>query len=170
MYRIKLTDEQRLELDRRAHQRGVAANLRDRLEMLRLSDAGWSVPRIAKHFGQHHQTVRHWIKAFGEGGFDALADRPRGGSVSALTPPLLEALRQEIHKAERTWSAPQIAEWIAEVLGVQRSADQVRRKLRQARLSYKRTNRHLRHKQSAEQVAQKSAALSDLQKGAMPPI
>ncbi len=32
--------------------------------MVRLSDAGWRIPRIAIHLNQHEQTVRYWIKAF----------------------------------------------------------------------------------------------------------
>jgi DNA-binding NarL/FixJ family response regulator len=64
MYRIALSDEQRQEVRERTRQRGIAPSTRDRLEMVRLSDAGWSVPRIARHLGAHEQTVRAWIKAF----------------------------------------------------------------------------------------------------------
>lgn len=168
MYLVNLTDEQRLELNQRTHAPGLPASVRDRLEMVRLSDADWKIPRIARHLGQHEQTVRAWIKAFLEGGFDALSNQPRGGSTSALTLPVLEALRQELSKSERTWNASQIASWIAQEFGVRRSPDQVRRKLRQARLSYKRTNRSLRHKQNPPQVDEKKEALAALQKGAMP--
>lgn len=168
MYRVTLTDALRTELHRRAHQVGIAPSTRDRLEMVRLSDAGWSIPRIAVHLQQHEQTVRYWIKAFLQQGFDALPNQPRGGSVSMLTPALLEAVRQELEKAERTWDAKQIADWIAKRFGVRVQAGQVRRKLRQARLSYKRTSRSLRHKQDKEEVAAKKEALDTLEKGAMP--
>ena len=47
MYRITLTDDQRQDLRQRTRQAGIAPSLRDRLEMVRLSDAGWSVPPIA---------------------------------------------------------------------------------------------------------------------------
>jgi transposase len=167
MYRVTLTHAQRVELTGRAHQAGIAPSTRDRLEMVRLSDAGWSIPRIAKHLGQHEQTVRRWIKAFLDAGFDALPNLPRGGSVSQLTPAILEAVRQELSKAERTWDAKQIAGWIAQRFGVRVQAGQVRRKLRQARLSYKRTSRSLRHKQNLAEVAEKKQALHTLQKGAM---
>ena len=168
MYRVTLTFEQRLELNRRAHQPGLAPCVRDRLEMVRLSAAGWRVPQIARHFGQHEQTVRFWIKAFLTGGFEALSNKPRGGWASALTPAVLHAVRQELNKANRTWSAGQIADWIAQEFGISRSADAVRRQLRAECLSYKRTRRSLRHKRSPEEVAVKQAALDALQKGAMP--
>lgn len=168
MYRVTLTDEQRHELNRRAHQLNLAPSTRDRLEMVRLSDAGCSVPQIACHLGQHEQTVRCWIKAFLSGGFEALANQPRGGSTSALSPAVLEAVRQAVAKGQRTWSAGQIAAWIHEQFGVQRSAAQVRRKLRAGRLSYQRTSRTVRHKQNPPEVAAKRAELEQLQKGAMP--
>src|SRR5215210_1534835 len=98
MYRVTLSDEQRQELNRRARQSGLAASTRDRLEMVQLSATGWSVPRIARHLGQHEQTVRHWIKACLCGGFDARPNQPRGGKQSALTPALVEAVRQEVAK------------------------------------------------------------------------
>ena len=60
-YRVALTPEQRAELQRRARQRVLAPALRDRLEMIRLSDLGWSVPRIARALDRHEQTVRKYV-------------------------------------------------------------------------------------------------------------
>src|SRR5688572_28207824 len=114
MYRITLTDDQRLDLRQRTRRPGLAPSTRDRLEMVRLSDAGWSVPRIARHLGQHEQTVRAWIKAFLTAGFAALPNKPRGGKHSALTPLILDAVRSELAKGDRTWTAAQLAAWIAD--------------------------------------------------------
>ena len=168
MYRVTLTEEERHELKRRTHLVGIAPSTRDRLEMVRLSDAGWSVPKIARHLGQHEQTVRSWIKAYLAGGFDALLNKPRGGKQSALTPAIVGAVGQEIARGERTWTAGQIAEWVAQHHGVRLSADRIRIHLRRAKLSYKRTSRSLKHKQKPEEVATKRAGLETLQKGAMP--
>ena len=164
MYRITLTDEQRRELRARTRQAGLAPSTRDRLEMVRLSDTGWSVPRIARHRGQHEQTVRAWIKAFLRGGFDALPNKPRGGKQSALTAPVLEAVRAEVATGERTWTAAQLADWIAERHGVRLSADRLRRHLHRARISWQRTSRTLRHKQDLAEVAERQAVLDDLAK------
>jgi putative transposase len=168
MYRVNLTDEQRLELHRRAHQREVAPTLRDRLEMVRLSDAGWSVPKIAVHLSQHEQTVRRWIKAFVTGGFDALADKPRGGKTSALTPAILNALVSHVRASQQTWSAAQLCAWVAQEHHVHLSVGRMRLHLRRAQLSYKRTSRSLKHKQKPQEVTLKSISLECLQKGAMP--
>jgi putative transposase len=168
MYRITLTDEQRRELRARTRQTGLVPSMRDRLEMVRLSDAGWSVPRIARHLGQHEHTVRPWIKAFLDGGFDALPHKPRGGKVSALTAAILESVRAEVARGERTWTAAQVADWVAEHHGVRLSADRVRLHLRRAKISWQRTSRTLRHKQDPIEVAEREAVLTDLAKRGMP--
>jgi putative transposase len=167
MYRITLTDEQRRELRARAHQVGLAPSPRDRLEMVRLSDAGWSVPRIARHLGHHEQTVRTWIKAFLTGEFDALPNKPRGGKESALSAPMLESVRAEVATGTRTWTAAQLADWVAEHHGVRLSADRLRIHLRRAKISWQRTSRTLRHKQDPDEVAERAAVLTDLAKKGM---
>jgi transposase len=162
MYHITLTPEQRHEVRQRTHQVGLAPSTRDRLEMVRLSDAGWSVPRIARHLGQHEQTVRTWIKAFLADGFAALPNKPRGGKVSALSAPMLESVRAELARGTRTWTAAQLADWVAAEHGVRLSADRLRSHLRRARISWQRTSRTLRHKQDPDEVAARAAVLTDL--------
>jgi len=164
MYRIHLSAEQHQELRARTHQPGLTPSTRDRLEMVRLSDAGWSVPRIARHLGQHEQTVRLWIKAFLGGGFAALPNKPRGGKQSALTAPLIERVRAEVATGARTWTAAQLADWVAAEHGVRLSADRLRIHLRRARISWQRTSRTLRHKQDPAEVAEREAVLTDLAK------
>ena len=167
MYRVSLTDEQRLELRRQTRQPGIAPSTRDRLEMVRLAATGWSIPTIARHLGQHEQTVRAWIKAFLADGFAALPNKPRGGKQSALTPAILEAVRAELAQGTRTWTATQLGEWIAEQYGVRLSTGRLRIHLKRAKLSYHRTSRSLKHKQKPEEVAEKQAVLADLEKKAM---
>jgi transposase len=164
MYRVIFDEDARRELIRRAHDPKTAPRTRDRLEMLRLSDAGWSIPKIGRHLRQHEQTVRHWIKVFLLEGFDALVDPPRPGKPSAITSEILSQVRHWIQKGDRIWSAGQIAEEVAHVYGIRRSVDQWRRLLRRERLAYKRTSRHLKHKQDPEQVTQKKEQLEALQK------
>ncbi len=168
MYRIILTDGQRHELNRRTRQRGLAPSTRDRLEMVRLSDAGWSVPRIARHLDQHEQTVRAWIKAFLTGGFAALPNKPRGGKHSAVTPAMLDAVRTAVAHGQRTWTAAQIADWVAEHYSVRISAGRMRLHLKRAKISYQRTSRSLKHKQKPEEVAERKATLDALEKKGRP--
>jgi transposase len=168
MYRVSLTEEQRQELHRRIRQPNLPARTRERLEMVRLSDAGWSVPRIAVHVQQHEQTVRRWIKAYLQDGFDALSDQPHTGQQSAITKDILADVRSWLEKGDHTWNAVQIAKEVEKQHGLRRSARQWRQVLRREKLSYKRTKRSLRHKQKPEEVARKRADIETLEKGAMP--
>ncbi len=139
--------------------------------MIRLSDAGWSIPRIAQHLDQHTQTVRYWIKAFLEAGcdFDALINKPRGGTQkSALTEAMLDAVHARVAEGDRTWTAGQLADWVANEFGISLSQERMRVHLKRRGLSYKRTGRTLRHKQQPEQVASKRADIETLEKGALP--
>lgn len=165
MYRVHLTDEQRDELRRRTHAPGLAPRTRDRLEMIRLADQGFTIPRIAAILAICEPRVRHWIKRFLDGGFDALPDPPHLGQRSALTPEILSALATEIVRGQQTWTAAQSVEWIAERFGVVRTPDHLRRLLRRSRLSYKRTHRSLKHKQDSTAVQAAEETLAALEKG-----
>jgi transposase len=161
MYRVTLTDEQRQELQRRTRQRAIVPSIRDRLEMIRLSDAGWSVPKSARSLGQHDQTVRFWIKAFLAGEFDALPNQPRGGKQSTLTAAMLDDLRSEITISARTWTAKHLADWLADRHGIRLRPGRLRVHLKRAKLSYQRTSRSLKHKQKPDEVAEKRALLQE---------
>jgi len=165
LYRVHLTPEQRRELQRRAHARGVMPRTRDRLEMVRLSDTGWSIPKIALHLQISEVRVRYWIKRYLAGGFDALPDAPHLGKPSTLTPAILEAVRQQIRSSETTWTAAEVAEWVGAECGLYLTADHLSRMLRRGNLSYKRTHRSLKHKRDPARVAAKQAELDELEKG-----
>jgi putative transposase len=164
MYRVKLDEAARQELNRRAHQSGIAPSTRDRLEMLRLSDAGWSIPKIARHLGAHEQTVRRWITTFLREGFDALVTPPRPGKPSAITEVILAEVRIWIEQGERIWSADHIAQEVGRVYGIRYSAKHWRHLLRREKMAYKRTSPHLGHKRNQEQYQAKQAELEALQK------
>ena len=168
MYRVRLTDPQRAELQRRAHEPGVMPRTRDRLEMVRLSDAGWSIPRIAVHLSIHEQRVRHYIKAFLAHGFDALPDRSHPGQRSALTPAMEEAIRKQLRQQARTWTASQLADWVAEQFAVRFTPDHLARRLKQARITYKRTGRSLKHKRKPDDVEPKAAQMDAHEKRGTP--
>lgn len=164
MYRVTLSDDQRRELQRRTRQVSLDPNTRDRLEMVRLSAAGWSVPKIARHLGLHEQTVRAWIKVFLRQGFDALPNKPRGGKQSALTPAMLAEVRRELATGQRIWTAGQIGDWLAQHHGIRLSSGRLRVHLKRAKLSYQRTSRSLKHKQKPVEVAERRATLEMFEK------
>jgi putative transposase len=160
MYRVQLTDAQRDELNQRTREPQIKPRTRDRLEMVRLSDAGWSSPRIAVHLRLNAQTVRQWLQAFQRGGFDALPDQPHPGQQSALTPAMAAAIRTELRKDEQTWTARQLAAWVAQQFDVHLSPAQLGRRLRRAGIVYQRSSRSVKHKQDPAAVAAKRHELT----------
>jgi transposase len=174
VYRVKLTEEERKELRRLKRDPKTKPRTRERLEMIRLSDEGKTLPEIARIVEPSEQRVRKWVKAFlSARTFAVLDDRPRPGRASSLTAEIMGALRAEIEKADRTWSARQTAEWLEERYGLKRSDEQVRRKLKQegivwkrtSKSLWKRTSKSLRHKQKPDEVADRKADLETLEKG-----
>lgn len=166
IYRVHLTDDQREELRRRKRDPRTKPRTRDRLEMIRLSDSGKAIPEIAAVVEQSEQRVRYWIKRFlDRQTFDALDDRPHHGQASAITPEIMEALRAEIEKGERTWTARQLADWVTEQFGVTVTPEHLGTRLNRAKLLWKRTSRSLKHKQKPEEVAERKADLETLEKG-----
>jgi transposase len=168
VYRIRLTDEQRRQLKRQTRAPRTAARTRDRLEMVRLSHLGLSIPQIAAHLQTDPKTVRQWVKRFLEHGFGALQDQPHPGRRSQLTSERVEAIRALLAKGGRTWSAGQLAHWLAEQHQVRLHPQHLGRMLRRAKISYKRTHRTLKHKQNPADVAEKEADLRTLEKGETP--
>jgi transposase len=150
MIRVQLSPAERDELRARTRQPGVAPATRERLEMVRLADAGWSIPRIARHLGRHEQTVRKYLKAFLAGGFARLPDRARSGRPPRVTPAQLDALERLLDATERTWTMRQLVTWLDQEHGVRVHPDHLRRLLQRRRFRWKRTKRSVRHKQDAQ--------------------
>lgn len=164
--RLLLTPEQRTELNWRARARVVASRVRERLEMIRLSDLGWTIPQIAAALAHHDQTVRKYLKVFQVSGFAALADGPRSGRPRTVTSADLEVIERLLDEAatgSRTWTLGQLVGWLAETRRVTIGTDRLRVLLRQRRFRWKRTKRSVRHKQSDPDLqARKLADLETL--------
>src|SRR5947209_14272114 len=77
MIRIQLDDTTRNELQALRHT-NLSPAARDRLEMVLLSDAGWSPPRIAAHLQCHPHTARKALRLFREQGTAGLHRRTPG--------------------------------------------------------------------------------------------
>lgn len=145
MLRVVLSPVQQEELRARTRDPAMTPRTRDRLEMIRLADAGWSVPTIARHCDCHDQTVRKYVKAFLTDGFDALPDRPRPGRPPRVTAAHLNALTTLLDAGDRTWTTPQLVAWLAEEHGVRVHPDHLSRLLHQRRFRWKRTVTSVAH-------------------------
>jgi putative transposase len=164
MIRIQLNDSTRAELQALRRQT-LPAKARDRLEMVFLAGAGWTVPRIAAHLGYCAATVRATLNAFRSRGREALFPRRPGPAPDW-------ARHQDLHKRltdllgqPRTWTSRQLSEALGEQ-GLTLSPRQVRRYLRPLRAGYRRTASTLRHKQDPAKVARAKPVLDNLQRRA----
>jgi transposase len=141
----------------------LPAKARDRLEMIALSDAGWSPPRISAHLGYCAHTVRGILKDFLGRGTAALfprrtgppPDRVRRGAVT-------DALRRLLAE-DRTWTARQLAEALGGH-GIALGPRQIRRYLRSLGAGYRRTVTTVRHKQDPARAARAARVLGALKK------
>ena len=169
---VSLTPAQRAELIGWARQRERSPRLRDRVEMVRLSDLGHSVEQIATTLGCHHTTVRRQLHAFQHGGWEALRPISPKGRPSRLQPVHLAALERELDRAAaggpeaRTWTLPQLCAWLDEQYQVRISGPRLSVLLKERRFRWKRTKRSVRHHQrDPELQAAKAADLETLISG-----
>lgn len=127
MIRISLDDATREEL--RALRRGdVSPKVRDRIEMVALSDAGWSAPRIAAHLGVHPQTVRDLLRSFLARGLAALQPFRSGPAPDAERRERVVAALGRLLSQGRDWTSGQLSRALADE-GIALGARQVRRYL-----------------------------------------
>jgi transposase len=139
---------------------------RDRLEMVLLSDAGWSPPRIARHLGYHPHTARAALKGYRDRGTAALQPQRPGPAPDhqrrqAVTHRLTELLGQE-----RTWTSRQLAEALQPDIPL--SPRQLLRYLAALEARYRRTAPTVRHKQDPAKVARAKQVLAGLKKKRRP--
>lgn len=163
MIHVHLTDDERAVVQALRRDPSLMPAERDRVELLLLSDAGWSPPQIARHLGCHAVTVRSVLKRFAVGG-PACVRRGRPGPLpdmarrEAVTTALDALLGQD-----RTWTAAQLATALAEQ-DIHLSTRQTRKYLGRMGARWRRTARTLRHKQDPARMAEAAAALDDLKK------
>lgn len=139
----------------------VPPKVRDRIEMVILSDAGWSAPRIAAHLGYCGQTVRDLLRAFAARGLDALYPFRSGPAPDiARRDRVAEELTQALAE-DRTWTSRQLSRALAE-RGISLGARQVRRHLKRIEAGYRRTASTLKHMQDPAKAERAGRVLGNL--------
>lgn len=162
MIRIRLDDPTRAELQQ-LRRTNLPAAARTRLEIVLLSDAGWSPPRIAAHLGVHPHTARAALKGFAGRGPAALyPDRPGPEPDHAHRAEVTGRLRGLLGQ-ERTWTSRQLAEALA-AQGLALSARQTLRYLHGLKAGYRRTAQTVGHKQDQPKAQRAEKVLGGLKK------
>jgi transposase len=163
MLRVTLSPEQAEAVRALRRDGSLSPAERDRVEMVLLSAAGWSPPKIATHLGYCSATVRTVLANFPTTGVDGLR-RKRPG------PPKDLARREQVATAidrllgqDRTWTAAQLAEALA-TEGIDLSTRQTRKYLKWMDARWRRTVTTLKHKQDPARVDQAVRTLATLKK------
>ena len=165
MIHTTLTEAQRAELQA-LRGTDLPAVARDRLEMVLLSAAGWSPPRIGQHLGRHPHTVRAALKGYAARGTkafypDAPGPEPDNARRAKVTGKLAELLGQD-----RTWTSRQLAEALGPDVGI--GHRQTRRYLALLKAGYRRTAQTVGHKQDPLKVGRARVVLAGLKKKLRP--
>jgi transposase len=98
------------------------ADLRERIDAIRLVSMGWPLVRVAEASGRVRAWVRHQIKRYNEESLVGLEDRRRAnrGAKALLSDEDTEALKQALAgKAPDggLWTGPKVRTWISARLG-----------------------------------------------------
>lgn len=136
--------------------------VRDRIEMVSLSDAGWSAPKIANRLGYHAQTVRDLLRAFLARGAAALYPSRSGPAPDTERFEQVAAALHELLQGPRTWTSRQLSRVLAE-RGIELGPRQIRRYLERMGARYRRTAQTLKHKQDPTKAERAGRVLDHLE-------
>src|SRR5918993_1844325 len=110
MFRISFTPEERAAVEALRRDPMLRPADRDRVEIVLLAAAGWTVPQLASHFHCCQQTVRRLLHRFAADGLPALRHQPRGPAPDATRRAQIEQALTALLAQERTWTSAQLAE------------------------------------------------------------
>ena len=161
MYTVHLPDAERVAVQALRHDRRLSPAERDRVEMLLLSDAGWSPPRIAAHLGACAKTVRLVVTRFAETGVAGIRRKPPGPPPDTAKRERISAALTALLDQERTWTAAQLAAALGEQ-GLPLSTRQTRKYLRPL-AGWRRTVHSLKHRQDPARVDRARRQLAGLE-------
>ncbi len=165
MIRLRLSEDERTELNKRLGDRKLTVSAGARLDIIRLADAGLSAPAIARRVCRHENTVRKLLKRFQGARFAALLKRTSPGRPPRLREEHWRALEAMLDASSRTYTSAQMAAWMGVQLGLSVHPRYLAQCLKRRGWRYKRTKSSLAHKEpDAALVDAKREELAALKK------
>jgi len=132
--------------------------------MVRLSNQGWEMNRIAGYVGCHVRTVGAVLDAWESQKVEGLADLPQKGNRRKLNAEVLQFLQDKLTE-DRCWNAVQLAEAISDTFGLTVDEESVRRNLKQLGYAWKRDRYVVAGQPDPAVLRRAEAALDTLKKG-----
>jgi transposase len=134
---VTVPEKDRVELERRARDRGAEARVAERARIVLLSADGLAGPEIAGRVGCTEPTVVKWRRQYAGGGLAGLEDAPRpGGPKTVLTDEVISAILsatvtpppQALAAMGVThWSSRRLADWLRRTKKLEVSHDSITR-------------------------------------------
>lgn len=142
----------------------VNAKIRLRGSIIRLNHAGWSAPKLAKHFGRNLQSVHNDLNRFEQFGVEGLADGKATGAKPKFTPEMETFMHSKLAE-ERVWNSTLLGEAVEQAFGVRIKREAIRVKLLELGYAWKRTRYAPGKQADPEVVAEHQASLETLKRG-----
>lgn len=161
---MKLTPEQDESLQELETSPVVNTKVRLRASIIRLSHDGWTVPKLARHFGRGLQTIHNDLSRFERLGIGGLVDGKAPGNKPSITPEIKGFLETKLAE-DRVWNSSLLSEAVAEQFGVRLGREAIRVTLLNLGYSWKRSRYAPGKDADPEVVAEHWASLETLKKG-----
>jgi transposase len=157
---IGVTAEERAAVGAALRRRDLAPRVRERLETVKATAAGYDVGWIARWTGRSPATVRRWLAAFRAGGVPALADAPRAGRPPRADAAYLAALEAAADTPPRAlglpfdvWTSARLSAYLEQTTGVPITPGWLRALLKERRFACGRPKHALDHLQDPAEAA-----------------
>jgi transposase len=162
---IKLSEEEDERLRELEQNPYIHKKVRLRAQMLRLSQAGFSIEAIARHVGKSYNLVRATFTRWQQEGYAGLADHyEHHGRKPVITEEIAGFMSEKLAE-ERTWTCGQLTEVIAERYGVKVGPEGIRKRLKALGYSWKKGRFVPQQRPSEEALKEHKAALETLKRG-----
>lgn len=135
---IRLTEEEDARLREIEQDPYLKPKVRLRAQVLRLSNRGSNMEKIASYTGRSAASIARDFDRFSERGLEGLVDGAAPGNPPLVTQEMKEYMEQRLSE-ERSWNAAQLAEVLKEEFGLVVTSEAVRQHLRSMGYSWKRT-------------------------------
>lgn len=159
---LSLTPEQDEALRELELSPGINAKVRLRASIVRLSHAGWGVPRLVTHFGRNPQSIYNDLGRFEQFGVEGLADGKAPGNKPSVTAEITALLERKLAE-DGVWNSSLLSEAVREQFGVSLGREVIRTKLLELR--WKRTRYAPGRQADPKVVAEHRASLETFKRG-----
>lgn len=135
---IHLTDDEDARLREIEHSPHLNPKVRVRAQVLRLSHRGDTIRQIAAYTGRHPTSIGRDFDRWEDHGVAGLADGTAPGQPPRVTAAVKTFLGERLG-GDRTWTASQLAEAVADRFGITVTAEAIRQHLHALGYRWKRT-------------------------------